>query len=62
MLDAKACPVYGSAMYRNVIFPKRILLVLDNFENDSDASHWHSPGNGKFDVKLLCPTAKNVLL
>lgn len=62
MLDRKACPIYGSAMYRAAIFPKYILLVLDIFESDSDASCWHSSGNGEFDVRLLCLTANNVLI
>ena len=62
MLDGKACAVYSSAVYRNVIFPKCILHVLDIFESDSGASRYRSSGNGEFDVKLLCLTAKNVLL
>lgn len=43
------------------MFLKGIPLVLDICGNDGDASHWCDYGNGEFDVKLLCLTAKNVV-
>lgn len=43
------------------MFLKVIPLVLDICGNDGDASHWCDYGNGEFDVKLLCLTAKNVV-